>query len=70
MHFVDWSFYNTPMSFQKIFLAVVIGVFGIALDWFAIVWGMENKIAPMYLTIAVLVLTAASIWLIIWDLRS
>ena len=58
------------MNFGKILGAVLALLFGIGADWFAIVWGINNDIAPMYIIIAVLILTSASIGVIIWDLKS
>ncbi len=58
------------MNFGKILGALLALLFGIGADWFVIVWGINNDIAPMYIIIALLILTGASIGVIIWDLKS
>ena len=70
LHLVVSHFIISSMNFTKIFYAVLAALIGIGADWFAIVWSIRNDIPPMYMTIAILIITSGTIGVIIWDLRS
>ncbi len=57
------------MNFGKILGAVLALLFGIGANWFTIAWSINNDIPPMYMTIAILLITGATIGVIIWDLK-